>query len=229
MELLLIRHALPIRIEGEEGTAADPELADLGHEQARALAHYLAGEHVDRLYVSPLQRALQTAAPVADKLGLEMIVDEELAEFDRHSHFYIPIEELKQEKDERWDDLVEGRWGVDGEVDPSTFKAVVVEAVERVIKANAGKTVAIVCHGGVINAYVGKILGIREQEMFFLPPNTSLNTIRVTGDERAVWFLADDTHLTQPELFDDAVHQPAYTPAAPDTKEHDRGREVPLA
>ena len=43
MELLLIRHALPVRVEGAEGTAADPELAELGHEQARALAEYLRG------------------------------------------------------------------------------------------------------------------------------------------------------------------------------------------
>ena len=107
MELLLIRHALPVRIEGEEGTAADPELAELGHEQARALAEYLGGEKIDVLYASPLRRALQTAEPVSARLGLEVVVDEELAEFDRHSHFYIPIEELKQEKDERWDDLVE--------------------------------------------------------------------------------------------------------------------------
>jgi hypothetical protein len=85
-----------------------------------------------------------------------------------------------------------------------------------------------VCHGGVINAFVGKVLGIREQEMFFLPPNTSLNTIRVVGRDRHVWFLGDDTHLTQPDLFDDAVHPPAYTPAAPETKEFSRGREVPL-
>jgi hypothetical protein len=52
--------------------------------------------------------------------------------------------------------------------------------------------------------------------MFFLPPNTSLNTIRVVGDERHVWFLADDTHLTQPGLFADELHPPAYTPAAND-------------
>jgi len=38
-------------------------------------------------------------------------VDEELAEFDRHSHFLHPIEELKQEKDERWTTFIEGRWG----------------------------------------------------------------------------------------------------------------------
>lgn len=195
MELLLIRHALPVRIEGEEGTAADPELADLGHEQSRALADYLAGEHIDVLYVSPLRRARQTAEPVAARLGLDVIVDEELAEFDRHSHFYIPIEELKQEKDERWDDLVEGRWGVDGEVDPATFKAVVVAAVERVIKAHPGKAVAIVCHGGVINAYFAHVLDL-EFPMFFEPAYTSISRVLASSaGQRQVKSINEHAHV----------------------------------
>jgi probable phosphoglycerate mutase len=195
MELLLIRHALPVRIEGAEGTAADPELADLGHEQSRALADYLAGEHIDVLYVSPLRRARQTAEPVAAQLGLDVIVDEELAEFDRHSHFYIPIEELKQEKDERWDDLVEGRWGVDGEVDPATFKAVVVAAVERVIKAHPGKAVAIVCHGGVINAYFAHVLDL-EFPMFFEPAYTSISRVLASSaGQRQVKSINEHAHV----------------------------------
>ena len=195
MELLLIRHALPVRIEGEEGTAADPELADVGHEQSRALAEYLGGERIDVLYASPLRRARQTAEPLASQLGLEMIIDEELAEFDRHSHFYIPIEELKQEKDERWDDLVEGRWGVDGEVDPSTFKAVVVEAVERVITAHPGKVVAIVCHGGVINAYFAHLLGL-EFPMFFEPAYTSISRVLASsGGQRQVKSINEHAHV----------------------------------
>jgi probable phosphoglycerate mutase len=195
MELLLIRHALPVRIEGEEGTAADPALAELGHEQADALAAYLAGERIDVLYTSPLRRAVQTAEPVAAQLGLEVIVDEELAEFDRHSHFYIPIEELKQEKDERWDDLVEGRWGVDGEVDPTTFKDVVVEAMERVIRANPGKTVAIVCHGGVINAYFAHLLHL-DFPMFFEPAYTSISRVLASSaGQRQVKSINEHAHV----------------------------------
>ena len=195
MELLLIRHALPIRVEGEEGTAADPELADLGHEQARALADYLGGEHIDALYVSPMRRAVQTAEPVAAKLGLEPIYDDELAEFDRQSHFYIPIEELKEEKDERWDDLISGRWGPDGEVDPQTFKSVVVEAVERVIAANRGKVVAVVCHGGVINAYFAHMLNL-EFPMFFEPAYTSISRVLASsGGQRQVKSINEHAHV----------------------------------
>ena len=195
MELLLIRHALPIRVEGEEGTAADPELADLGHEQARALADYLAGEHIDALYVSPMRRALETAVPVSAKLGLEAVVDDELAEFDRQSHFYIPIEELKEEKDQRWDDLIAGRWGTDGEVDPQTFKDVVVEAVERVIAAHRGQTVAIVCHGGVINAYFAHLLEL-DFPMFFEPAYTSISRVLASsGGHRQVKSINEHAHV----------------------------------
>jgi probable phosphoglycerate mutase len=197
MELLLIRHALPIRIEGEEGTAADPELAELGHAQAKALADYLGGERIDVLYTSPLRRALQTAEPVAQRLDLKVIIDEELAEFDRHSHFYIPIEELRELKDERWDDLVEGRWGADGEVDPNTFKAVVVEAVERVIAAHSGQTVAIVCHGGVINAYYAHLLDL-DFPMFFEPAYTSISRVLASSaGQRQVKSINEHAHVRE--------------------------------
>lgn len=56
MELLLIRHALPVRREVAQG-AADPELSEAGHAHAAHLAEYLASEEIRALYSSPLQRA----------------------------------------------------------------------------------------------------------------------------------------------------------------------------
>ena len=46
------------------------------------------------------------------------------------------------------------------DTDPAVFQAGVVRAVERIIEANAGRKVAVVCHGGVINAYLGHMLEI---------------------------------------------------------------------
>lgn len=70
MEITLIRHGQP---DWEpDGRAVDePGLTDLGHAQARLTADALAGRHFDALYVSPLRRARQTAAPIARALGLE--------------------------------------------------------------------------------------------------------------------------------------------------------------
>ncbi|HZA87486.1 MAG TPA: histidine phosphatase family protein, partial [Acidimicrobiales bacterium] len=62
MELLLVRHARPLRAESIDGPA-DPGLSPLGRRQADALAAWLATEAIDAIYTSPLRRALETAAP----------------------------------------------------------------------------------------------------------------------------------------------------------------------
>ena len=53
----------------------DPKLTELGHAQAEAAAETLAGERISRIIVSPYTRALQTAAPVARRLGVPVFVN----------------------------------------------------------------------------------------------------------------------------------------------------------
>lgn len=69
-EVVLVRHAQP---DWEpDGRAVDhPALTCLGREQSRRTAAALEAEHFDHLYVSPLRRALETAEPIADALGME--------------------------------------------------------------------------------------------------------------------------------------------------------------
>ena len=74
-------------------------------------------------------------------------------------------------------------------------------AVEDIIATHPAGDVIVVAHGGVINAYFAHILKIRDQDMFFLPENTSLNTVVIRGDERLAWFLSDAIHLTDPGWF----------------------------
>jgi probable phosphoglycerate mutase len=194
VELLIIRHGLPVRVENQEGgPAADPELSEAGHDQARRLAEWLRAEALDAVYVSPMRRAAQTAVPLAEAHGLEPIVDDELAEFDRDSHFYIPLEELKEAKDPRYDQMMKGEF--ETEVDPYTFREVVTVAVERVVEAHPRQTVAIVCHGGVINAYASHVLGI-DFPLFFQPDYTSVNRFMASSrGHRSVASLNDTGHL----------------------------------
>lgn len=58
----------------------DPPLTDLGHQQADAVAEALAAEGLQRIVVSPYTRALQTAAPIARRLGLPVIVNPQVRE-----------------------------------------------------------------------------------------------------------------------------------------------------
>ncbi|MGI8662668.1 MAG: histidine phosphatase family protein [Acidimicrobiales bacterium] len=195
MELLLIRHALPLRVEVAEGEVADPPLAPRGHEQAEALAGVLVEEDIGLLYASPMCRARQTAAHVAERLGLDVRIDPDLAEFDRQSHFYVPIEELRREGGDRWDDLVAGRWGPGGEADPATFKAVVVDAFERIVVANPGRRVAVICHGGVINAYLSHVIGARDL-MFFEPAYAGISRLLASSaGKRQIKSINEHAHV----------------------------------
>jgi len=193
VDLLLIRHGLPVRRETTDGSPADPELDVAGRDQAQRLARWLASEGIDAVYVSPMRRALETAAPLAAAVGVEPIVDEEVAEFDRASHFYVPIEELKATNDPRYEEIMRGEHH--GEVDPEAFKEIVTLAVERIIEANAGKRVAVVCHGGVINAYSSHVLGL-DAPLFFEPTYTSVSRFTCSSrGHRTLVSLNETGHL----------------------------------
>ncbi len=193
MDLLLVRHAEPIRVEGADGPA-DPTLHERGHRQAALCAAWLAGESLDAIWASPLRRARETAEAIAVAHGLKVEIDDELAEFDREAADYIPFEELREVKDERYLAMTQDRLADVG-VDPAAFQAGVVAAVERVIEANPGRKVAVVCHGGVINAYVAHILEI-PRLLFFEPGYTSIHRIAASrAGHRSVVALNEVAHL----------------------------------
>src|SRR5688500_17871323 len=98
MELVLVRHALPER-RIVEGGVADPPLAEQGLKQAEAVATFLADENFDAIYSSPLVRAQQTAAVIAKHHAHDVEIEDGIAEYDRQSEAYIPIEEVKRSDD----------------------------------------------------------------------------------------------------------------------------------
>jgi 2,3-bisphosphoglycerate-dependent phosphoglycerate mutase len=194
VEIVLVRHALPLRVELETGIA-DPELAAEGHEQAAKMAAYLGIEDVEAIYVSPLRRALETARPLCEVLGLEAVVSEGVAEFDRNSREYVPVEELRATNDPRWEKLLRGEWdGVDE--DPSIFKARVVATVEDLIARHPGGRVVVVCHGGVINQYLAHVLGIETHVGFFYPKYTSIHRVMAArSGQRSIVSINEASHL----------------------------------
>ena len=195
MELLLIRHALPVRIENQSGRA-DPDLSELGHAQAEAVATWLGAEEVDAIYVSPLARARQTALPIEAVLGLESIVDDDLAEWDRDAREYIPMEELKATGHETWAAMAGRRWDDLG-IDIDAFRARVTASIDGIVERHGGERVAVVCHGGVINTCTGTVLGIPDP-LFFEPDYTSIS--RVVGSQaghRSIRSINETAHLRE--------------------------------
>ena len=198
MELVLIRHALPQRVEVVDAVA-DPPLSPTGVSQARELGRYLAGEQFDALWSSPMRRAAETAAIVSDALGLPVQFHDGLAESDSGSASYIPMEELKADNDARWVAVVERmRAGAECDERELEFRRTVVGAIEDIIRAHPGQRVAAVCHAGVINAYFGAITDIK-RPLWFDPGYTSLNRVLASrrGD-RGIGSLNEVAHLRRP-------------------------------
>ena len=156
VQVLLIRHALPLRSEVGEGS--DPELAEAGWQQARRLPDALARFEVSRLVSSPQRRARQTAAPVADALGLPLEIEDRLAEYDRGMSHYVPLEEVRAERPDDWARMAQGQ--LPGAVDADDFFGRVRTALRDIVAgADHRETVAVFSHGGVINVALHQILG----------------------------------------------------------------------
>jgi broad specificity phosphatase PhoE len=180
MDLLLIRHAEPRRIAESVGPA-DPGLTEQGRMQADRLAAWLSTETIDAVWASPLRRAVETAAPLARALGVPLIEDDGLCEWDRHTNSYIPMEELRATKGPEWDALIAGRLDLLAGVDPIVFRDGVVACMERIITASPAQRVAVVCHGGVVNAYLGHVLGVM-RPLWFDPGYTSISRVAASRD-----------------------------------------------
>jgi probable phosphoglycerate mutase len=82
--ILLIRHGENDYVKKHRlaGRLPGVHLNKKGQEQARLLAEKLAGAPIKAVYSSPLERALETAAPLAQALGLEVIPRPGLIETD---------------------------------------------------------------------------------------------------------------------------------------------------
>jgi len=194
VELILIRHALPERREVSDGPA-DPELTPEGHAQAEHMTDYLSSESIQAVYTSPMRRARQTAAPLGRRLGLEPVVVDDVAEWDRNSSAYVPIEQLKAEGDPRFYEVLGNQW--DGADPVEEFEARVKAALDDLIAQHAGDTIVVVCHGGVINLYLAIVLGLTEQRTgFFYPNYTSIHRVAASrSGVRSVVTVNETSHL----------------------------------
>jgi 2,3-bisphosphoglycerate-dependent phosphoglycerate mutase len=196
MELLLIRHALPERIETKDGTPADPPLSTLGRAQAEHVARWLASEKIGAIYASPMRRARETAEPLARAIGAEIAIDPGFVEMDHLSDVYVPLEQLKAEDYPRWQEMIQ-RGGLYAGVDLAAFRANVVASVERAIAANRGGRIAVVCHGGVINAWTGHVLGISDPFFLDVAYTGVSRFLAASTGERSVRSLNETAHLRE--------------------------------
>jgi probable phosphoglycerate mutase len=194
VDLLLIRHgASAAAVPGEpfellEGQA-DPPLAPEGAEQARKVAAWLANEPISSLFVTPLRRTAQTAAPMAERTGLVPQVVPELREIFlgewEGGEFRIRVAQgdplsIRLFEEERWD-VIPGAESLE------SFGARIASGLERVAdEIGSGNTGAAILHGGVITEICHQVAQSRPFA-FLQVDNTSITRVVRRPDGR--WLL----------------------------------------
>jgi len=103
MRLLIIRHAEPEPLS-DACADCDRPLSALGRAQAECLARAYAREALDAIISSTMRRAAQTAAPLAQALGLPLRQESALAEIDLGALTPWGVAERAQ-----WEEVA-GRW-----------------------------------------------------------------------------------------------------------------------
>lgn len=210
-ELFIVRHADAIPDEDEiipSGIYDDLPLSRIGREQAQALAERLSSLSFDAIYSSPLRRCLETAAPLAERLGMTPTIIEGLKEIRLGNIRPLPddghdMAALARALQERQMDIVRmageaGHWDVIPDSESSTeFRKRVIETLDEVARNHIGQRVLAFAHGGVLNAYVAEVLGL-EKEFFYPAANTSITVVRVSGKHRVLYVLNDLGHIKRP-------------------------------
>jgi len=210
--LYLIRHGrsdLDVKdyTRTARGEQYDPPLGAIGKEQAELLAKRLATMPLPAaVYCSPLRRTRETVAPYAERTGVDVSYEDDLVEAHIGEWEYKTFEEILASDDAVMRNVLgqEAIWHLaPGGETVDSLRMRVAGVLDAILERHPEGDIFVICHGGVINACIGPLLGI-EHEMFFLPENTSVNSVVVDGDERRVRFLNDILHLTDPHLFERA-------------------------
>jgi broad specificity phosphatase PhoE len=212
-EVYLIRHgdALPGADEVTGSGYDDQSLSELGRRQAQALADRLRTVSLAAIYSSPIGRARQTAQYVADACDVGVTIDDAIREVALGPIGFDNTEEYTQERlsallRDRLREIAvvavtSGKWAsIPGSEPSDALRARMTEAIGRLAAEYPGQRVAIVSHGGAINAYFAAVLGI-ERDYFFPAANTSISVVRVRGERSMVFALNDIAHLREPGLM----------------------------
>ena len=210
-ELLIVRHGESAAFRPDQPFTlvdghGDPPLHPNGEAQAVLVAERLAGESIHAIYVTKLQRTAQTAAPLAEKLGLTPRVDPDLHEVHLGAWEGGLLRRKAAEQDPVYLQVQASEdWGqIPGAESFAVLTERCVRGVRRIHAAHPDQRVAVFVHGGVIGALLAHAAGSRPFA-FAGADNASIQHLVVSGDDWKLRCYNDTAHLgpftTEPEAL----------------------------
>jgi probable phosphoglycerate mutase len=160
-KILLIRHALT-PTAGKQLTGRTPGvfLTEEGKLQAQRLAKYLTDIPISALYSSPLERAMETAEPIAETHQLDLIISEDFQEIDFGNWTNYTIEALKDESQFKFFNQYRSGTRIPGGELFLETQTRIVQGLEKIRIEWKDKIVAVISHADTIRAALAYYTGI---------------------------------------------------------------------
>jgi broad specificity phosphatase PhoE len=206
---LLARHGQSVwnevrRFQG----ATDVALSTLGRRQAQALGHALRRRRLAAAYVSPMQRALETAHIALEGTGVPVVPVDELRELSLGEWEGFTVDEIRSRAGDpyvRWLNAPHDCPPPGAEALPDVCGRV-LRAIDRIGAAHPnGDDVLVVAHGGVISVYACHLLGCSFNTLWRLRvDNASLTVV----EPPRIVTLNDTSHLVDMGGPERAPHPP---------------------
>jgi broad specificity phosphatase PhoE len=193
--LFLLRHAQTADTTKFHGSESDIGLSDWGHEQGRLVAERFAGLPIAAVYSSAMRRAVDTATPIARKLGLEVRQEPALHERSMGSLAGACREEFRHVYADAMTAWTSGELEFshpDGE-SYAAMRSRGVSALTKILDSHDGETIVVVAHGMLIRVLISSLVAEW--------PVARLGEIRIDNCalNELIW---DGRMLTPVRLFD---------------------------
>ncbi len=193
--LILVRHGETLwNAQKRYCGSTDIGLSAKGKKQARRLKEKLNGVSIHKIYTSGRKRAIQTAKIIFQGAKINNMPD--LNEM----HFGI-FEGLTYREIMKKYPKIYSAWlekplcvTIPESESLASFRKRVTRALKKIVSVNKNKTVAVVCHGGPISAFVTVILKINDFWKY-IPHSASISIIEYRNGSLKIKTLNDITHL----------------------------------
>lgn len=158
---LLIRHATNDFVDKAlAGRLSGVHLNEEGRRQAEILAERLQHVTIDSIYSSPLERALQTAEPLARRMGLTIQLREKLLEIETAEWTGKTFDALAGDPQWKRFNSLRSATRCRGGEHMLEVQLRIVDELEELRERSPDRTVAVISHGDVIKGALAHYLGV---------------------------------------------------------------------
>ena len=200
LRLYFMRHGETVwNTERRYQGMTDIELSEEGLRQAECAAKRFKNIKIDKIYASPLKRAMKTAEKIAAEKGLEIISEDNFREIHFGEWEGKTVPELTEKYGESYTNFIREphKYGFPGEGSVENVINRIKPGIDRLIAEDEGN-VLIVSHGGIIRLMIMYIMGLDSSwftKMWINNPGVSI--VEIKNDRRLLLTLNDSAHLAE--------------------------------